>query len=257
MSTNTDIIKDDDKKIKTILENETNEKQTSTINDPPKELDRATLSQRFYADLIKDMSVPYDGTTKLNHDQITDILKSSFNYKVPSNVFNWSKTQLHDRFKSVEEGDNSANITKYKNILKTSTIAVGGFSSAPFQLYESGFGIDFICAISKCFTVDTAAAHLDTAGKPKGKDIITSKIDIDITQNFFKELGFPGSLSVTTEWDGKDNKCNLIINYNSNKIEGEIYSERADAFYKYTLGNKEKNRELLKNTINGYEKAKI
>ena len=184
MSTNTDIIKDDDKKIKTILENETNEKQTSTIEDLPEGIDPRTLPQRFYADLIKDMSVPYDGTIKLTDTEIKDILNSSFNYKVPSNVFNWSKTQLHDRFNSVEK-DYGANITKYKNILKTSTIAVGGFSSAPFQLYESGFGIDFICAISKCFTVDTAAAHLDTAGKPKGKDIITSKIDIDITTNFF------------------------------------------------------------------------
>jgi hypothetical protein len=255
MSTNTDIIKDDDKKIKTILENETNEKQTSTINDPPKELDRATLPQRFYADLIKDMSVPYDGTIKLTDTEIKDILNSSFNYKVPSNVFNWSKTQLHDRFKSVEEGVNSANITKYKNILKTSTIAVGGFSSAPFQLYESGFGIDFICAISKCFTVDTAAAHLDTAGKPKGKDIITSKIDIDITTNFFKELGFPGTLSVTTKWDGVN--CNLTIDYNSNKIGGEIYPNRHDVFNNYTLGNKEKNGVLAKNTTNGVENAKI
>ena len=75
-------------------------------------------------------------------------MNSSFNYKVPENVFNWSKKQLQNRFKTVEDV-NGANITKYKNILKTSTIAVGGFSSAPFQLYESGFGIDFICAISE------------------------------------------------------------------------------------------------------------
>jgi hypothetical protein len=254
MSTTTDIIKDDDKKIKTILENETNEKQTSTINDPPKELDRATLSQRFYADLIKDMSVPYD-TTKLTDEEIKDILLSSFNYEVPINVFSWTKDILKNRFKSVEEGVNSENITKYKNILKTSTIAVGGFSSAPFQLYESGFGIDFICAISKCFTVDTAAAHLDTAGKPKGKDIITSKIDIDITQHFFEALGFPGTLRVTTEWDG--DKCNLTIDYKSTKIEGEIYPNRAKAFNDYTLGNKEKNGVLAKNTTNGGENAKI
>lgn len=254
MSTNTDIIKDDDTKIKTILENE---KQTSKIDDLPKELDRTTLSQRFYADLIKDMSVPYDDSTKLTDKKIKDILNSSFNYDIPnnSNVFNWSKTQLHDRFKSVEEGVNSANITKYKNILKTSTIAVGGFSSAPFQLYESGFGIDFICAISKCFTVDTAAAHLDTAGKPKGKDIITSKIDIDITQQFFKALGFPGTLRVTTKWDG--DKCNLTIYYNSTKIGGEIYPNRVEAFKNYTLGNKEKNGVLAENTTNGVENAKI
>tara|TARA_B100001059_G_C17832233_1_gene585448 strand:+ start:44 stop:2698 length:2655 start_codon:yes stop_codon:yes gene_type:complete len=255
MSTNTDIIKDDD--IKRIL---TNEKQTSKIDDPPKELYRETLSQRFYADLIKDMSVPYEGIngpTKLTDIEIKKILNSSFGYEVPSNVFNWSKTQLHERFEAVvgEKSVNRANITKYKNILKTSTIAVGGFSSAPFQLYESGFGIDFICAISKCFTVDTAAAHLDTAGKPKGKDIITSKIDIDITQKFFKELGFPGTLSVTTEWDGDE--CNLTIDYNSNKIEGKIYPTRDDVFNNYTLGNKEKNDVLANNPTNGDENAKI
>ncbi len=256
MSTNTDIIKDDD--IKQIL---TNEKQTSTIDDDdlPEGIDKETLPQRFYADLIKDMSVPYEGInnapTKLTDDQIKDILKSSFNYKVPINVFTWSKDTLKQRFDSVEEGVNSENITKYKNILKTSTIAVGGFSSAPFQLYESGFGIDFICAISKCFTVDTAAAHLDTAGKPKGKDIITSKIDIDITQKFFEKLGFPGTLSVTTKWNG--DKCNLTIDYKSNKIGGEIYPNRNDVFKNYTLGNKEKNGVLANNTTNGDENAKI
>ena len=260
MSTNTDIIKDDDTKIKTILENETNEKQTSTINDLPKQIKGDnSLSKRFYADLIKDMSVPYEGikeTSKLNDSQIKGILRSSFGMETKdiSNVFTWSKDTLKKRFEAVEDV-NGANITKYKNILKTSTIAVGGFSSAPFQLYESGFGIDFICAISKCFTVDTAAAHLDTAGKPKGKDIITSKIDIDITQKFFKELGFPGTLSVTTKWDG--DKCNLTIDYNSNKIEGEIHPNRADAFKNYTLGNKEKNYVLAENTTNGVENAKI
>jgi hypothetical protein len=267
MSTNTDIIKDDDKKIKTILENETNEtneEQPSTITDLPEELDRTTLPQRFYADLIKDMSVPYDDTAKLTDDQIKGILKSSFDDDVPkdisngsSNVFTWSKDTLKKRFEAVETGDNSANITKYKNILKTSTIAVGGFSSAPFQLYESGFGIDFICAISECFTVDTAATHLDTAGKPKGKDIITSKIDIDITQNFFKELGFPGTLRVTTKWDGKGKNCYLTIDYNNSKIEGEIFSVRDNAFNNYTLGNKEKNGVLANNPTDGGENAKI
>ena len=275
MSTNTDIIKDDDiKQILTNETNETNEKQTSKIDDLPKELDRATLSQRFYADLIKDMSVPYDDSTKLTDEQIKKILSSSFNYNIPNyiNVFSWTKEILKTRFNAVDVGVNRVNITKYKNILKTSTIAVGGFSSAPFQLYESGFGIDFICAISECFTVDTAAAHLDTAGKPKGKDIITSKIDIDITQKFFKELGFPGTLSVTTKWNG--DKCNLTIDYKSTKIEGEIegeiegkiegeiYPNRADAFKNYTLGNKEKNGVLKQhitdeNPTKGVENAKI
>ena len=77
-----------------------------------------------------------------------------------------------------------------------------------------------------------------------------------LPQIFFEKLGFPGTLSVTTKWNG--DKCNLTIDYNSNKIGGEIYPNRDDAVFKnYTLGNKEKNRELAKNTTNGVENAKI
>ena len=134
-----------------------------------------TLKERFYADMIKDMGVPYPGETSgLTSDQIIDILNTAFGddspfinekkqpnnkgedvYTVNANAYK-SKV-LQQRYNKVIS-DNKKQITEYRNILKTSTLAISGFSNAPYQFYESGLGIKKICSnrTDGCKSVDTA-----------------------------------------------------------------------------------------------------
>ena len=225
------------------------------------------LEDRFYADMIKDMGVPYSGTTSLTNNEIIDILNKAFGkyspfinkqetndkgeYLAKANAYK-SQT-LQQRYNTVIN-ENANNIKQYRNILKTSSTAVGGYSNARYQFYESGLRVKRICANKgegECISVDTAAAHLDTAGKDKSD--ATARFNMLIDPETFVSYGFPPGTEIQTDWINMG-QCNIAINGLPNPQDPKIlinnfiplYPNRSpELLGPYTSGNAVKNQELL------------
>jgi hypothetical protein len=229
-----------------------------------------TLKGRFYADMIKDMGVPYSGTTSLTNNEIIDILNKAFGadspfineekqpnnkgeyvYLVNANAYK-SQT-LQQRYNQIMR-ENANNIKQYRNILKTSVTAVSGYSNARYQFYESGLGVKRICANKgegECINVDTAAAHLDTAGKDKSD--ATAHFNMLIDPDTFVSYGFPPDTLIQTNWINENN-CKIAINRLPNPQDPKklinnfilLYPNRnTELLGPYTLGNAQKNQALL------------
>ena len=221
-----------------------------------------TLKGRFYADMIKDMGVPYPGvTTSLTNDQIIDILNTAFGKDSPflqdttiTNANAYKSQTLQQRYNQIMR-DNANNIKQYRNILKTSVTAVSGYSNARYQFYESGLGVKRICANKaegECINVDTAAAHLDTAGKDKSD--ATAHFNMLINSDTFESYGFPPGTAIRTNWINVNN-CEIAINglpnpQNPSEKSGPddfipLYREPSPILGPYTSGNAQKNKALL------------
>lgn len=220
-----------------------------------------TLKGRFYADMIKDMGVPYNGTTSLTSGQIIDIVNIAFGddspFKNPNitNANAYKSQTLQQRYNQIMR-ENANNIKQYRNILKTSVTAVSGYSNARYQFYESGLGVKRICANKaegECINVDTAAAHLDTAGKDKSD--ATAHFNMRIDSDTFQSYGFPADTAIKTNWIDLG-KCNIAINGLPNPQNPSeqsrpedfipLYPNRSpELLGPYTSGNAVKNQELF------------
>ena len=217
------------------------------------------LESRFYADMIKDMNEK----GALNSDQIKGIIQAAFDKQIAQPI-KYKSQKLHNRYKLVID-ENISKITQYQNILKTSVTAVSGYSNAIYQLYESGHGVKTICANKEeCKSIDTAASHLDTAGKVANDGVVY--FDMTISADNFASYGFPPDIEISTRWvdededdeddDDVDNKkCYININrlpkptnFNesyTNADNIDLYPIRDQNLMLYTLGNAQKNQLLL------------
>ena len=229
-------------------------------------LKRDSLKDRFYADMIKDMGVPYSGTTSLASNEIKEIINIAFGNDSPFQNNNTENTNtyksriLQQRYNKVTT-EKVDSITIYRNILKTSTLAISGFSNAPYQFYESGLGVDKICANKTvgCKSVDTAAAHLDTAGKNKSG--ATAYFNMKIDPITFVSYGFPNDTEIETKWINV-NDCQIKINGlpDASDLFIDLYPDIDDLLKPYTLGNAQKNKvlyNLLQNKNYQQDKAKM
>ena len=202
-----------------------------------------TLQARFYADMIKDMGVPFpnNGGGLIPHE-ITQILDTAFGFKLNGTPNSYKSSALSTRYKNAM---NMGGISHFVNILKTSTLAIAGYSNALYHFYESGSSIDKVCSrITKCKIVDTASAHLDTAGKSAGDE--KSYLNITIDSNTFESFGFPSGCDIKTDW--VDDECTIQIN-KSKPIN--LVPTRGPELNHFTLGNAQKNK-LLQELNNAY-----
>ena len=212
-----------------------------------------TLQDRFYADMIKDMGVPYPGGG-LTPSEMRKIIGFAFNFDVGLSGLSpnaYKTTTLSARYKQAID---TKGITTYRNILKTSTLAIAGYSNAVYQVYESGLGVDKVCSrITGCESVDTAAAHLDTAGKGSAK--VTSYLNMNIDSDTFKSYGFPDGLSVETIWTTAT-KCQITFNNLNYGLPIDLVPNRGIELQPFTLGNAQKNKilsDLLSAHTNGLD----
>jgi hypothetical protein len=224
-------------------------------NSPAVLLQPLTLQARFYADMIKDMGVPYPGGRGgLTPSEMRNIIGFAFNFDVGSSGLSpnaYKTTTLSARYKDAID---TQGITTYRNILKTSTLAIAGYSNAVYQVYESGLGVDKVCSrITGCKSVDTAAAHLDTAGK--GSVEVTSYLNMNIDSDTFQSFGFPDGLSVETIWTTATT-CKITFNNLNYGLPIDLVPNRGPALTPFTLGNAQKNKilsDLLSAHTNGLD----
>jgi hypothetical protein len=207
-----------------------------------------TLQARFYADMIKDMGVPYAVGGGLTPPEMQQIILLAFGINIVS-PNSYKTNELSGRY---NQAIATTGITTYRNILKTSTLAISGYSNAIYQVYESGLGVDKVCSrITGCKSVDTAAAHLDTAGKGSAK--VTSYLNMNIDSETLKSFGFPDGLSIQTNWTSATTCQIRIVGLNSGSPI-DLVPNRGPALSPFTLGNAQKNlllSELLSEHTNG------
>ena len=167
--------------------------------------------------------------------------------------------QYHIILQQLEQAVNqrsTAQITEYKNILKTSTVGSNiQISDAEYVFWESGFGCRSVCRNQRMKTVKTSAATLDSLPKQSYDD--TFNPYVTFSASFTQALGFPTGFEWTTQPNGfHADESRVTINFDgvAANVVGSVVNNRirniGAAFTPYVLGNRDKNQNINGRPLN-------
>ena len=241
-------------------------------------LDETAMRLRLLCDFIKDALTKSPLTTEQCKQIIRAIycsgnIVSEPNVNLPPSpmnatvIANWFTSAYETLLAQLEEIlDNDGNIkaktTELINQPKLSTVGSNTkISDAMHVFWESGFGSDLIMRSKGYTNILTPAAIMDPLNKEAQNAYFPpAHLNIVFDKTFTKRLGFPdtkwGCFSgvVSIQYTQLIHSLPVILShpFSINTTKAEVKASHLSQFAEYVKGNKEKNADILKYTLSGF-----
>jgi len=238
-------------------------------------LNETAMRRRLLCDIIKDAVTKSPLSTEqckhiIRHIYCNGNIVSEPNVDLSPSPFN--QTHIHDWFTSAYETllarlekilDNDDNIkaktTELINQPKLSTVGSNTkISDAEHVFWESGFGSELIMRSKGYSNILTPAAIMD----PLGKEAATAyfppaNLNIVFDKTFTKRLGFPDTMwrcfsgVVQIQYTQLKDLDQVVLSHQFSETTTKE-DVKTGQFAEYIKGNKEKNADILKYTLSGF-----